>query len=156
MASGLVLGFLSMSILVSAKAQNETSTNGTPKSVGWIPTTPGRNTMNVIWSCFSILLVCSLKCVHLNISSFEENKAGWPKSCGIPYWTEWPPVRKALRRLKWMTIIVVAPELGVTIAAKEYSDSKELRKIVQDEWPAENLSLSHAFYAKMGGFAVVS
>ena len=55
-----------------------------------------------------------------------------------------------------MTIIVVAPELGVTIAAKEYSDSKELLKIVQDEWAAENLSLSHAFYAKMGGFAVVS
>lgn len=45
--------------------------------VGWVPTPSGRGAVNIVWSCLSILLVCTYKCVRFNIPAFEEKEAGW-------------------------------------------------------------------------------
>lgn len=100
-----------------------------------------------------MLLVCTYKCVHLNISSFEENRAGWHKCYGISYWPEWPLLRKQLRKLKWMAIILIVPELGVGIASKQYFKARnDLQNI--DGVARDVMELTHAFYANMGGFAI--
>src|SRR5438034_7065736 len=109
-------------VLVSAQAPNATAPiSPVDERVGWVPSSPRRSTMDIIWSCVSILLVCSYKCLHFNISSFEEKQARWheTKRFRIPYWPEGPLIRKQLRKLKWMAIILVAPEIGVGVAVKE-------------------------------------
>jgi hypothetical protein len=104
------------------------------------------------------LLVCTYKCVHLNISSFEENQAGWHKVFGIPYWPEWPLLRKNLRKIMWMAFILIAPELGVAIAFDEYLKAKAAvssARLALGKGADEVLTLTHGFYANMGGFAGV-
>jgi hypothetical protein len=72
----------------------------------------------------SILLVCTYKCLHFNIPSFEEKGAGWYtlelKGWSIYYWPKWLLVRRYLRKLGWMLGIAFAPELGVALAVTEY------------------------------------
>jgi hypothetical protein len=150
----LIIATAWTALLDSAQAQNTTTSNTTTNDrVAWAPPPKGRGTINIVWSCVSVLLVCTYKCVHLNISSFEENRAGWHKCYGIPYWPEWPLLRKQLRKLKWMAIILIAPELGVAIASRQYfkacNDLQNAGGVVRDV-----MGLTHAFYANMGGFAI--
>lgn len=109
-----------------------------------------------------LLLVCTYKCVHLNISRFEENQAGWyrTKLFGIPYWPEEPLLRKTLRKFKWMFFILMAPELGVPIALDEIFEGRTGSYICElhpEEGKSidERLTLTRGFYANIGGFAGV-
>ncbi|KAI9644567.1 hypothetical protein NHQ30_006588 [Ciborinia camelliae] len=118
----------------------------------------GRSTANIIWSCISVLLICTYKCVHSDISSFEENEAGWYKINGIvPYWPQWPLVRKFGRKIRWMIIIILAPELGVAVAAKQHINAKndlwEVQRWILGTGLEGKITLTHAFYARMNGFA---
>jgi hypothetical protein len=105
----------------------------------------------------SILLVCTYKCLHFNIPSFEEKEAGWHrvkiKHWSIPYWPEWFLIRKYLQKFGWILVIDVAPELGVGVAVKEYFEACRDLKHVKERWPDLEADLVHAFYATMGGFA---
>ncbi|PMD53100.1 uncharacterized protein K444DRAFT_572716, partial [Hyaloscypha bicolor E] len=93
--------------------------------------------MNIVWSCVSILLVCTYKCLHFNIPSFEEKRAG----C-------------YLRKLGWMLGVALAPEVGVGLAVMEYFQACKDLEEVKGRWPDLEIDLVHAFYARMGGFAV--
>src|SRR5436305_9701213 len=127
----LIIATACTALLDSAQAQNTTTSNTTTNDrVAWVPPPKGRGTINIVWSCVSVLLVCTYNCAHLNISSFEENRAGWHKWYGIPYWPEWPLLRKQLRKRKWMAIILIAPEFGIALASKQYFKArKKLQKI---------------------------
>ncbi|KAL8396770.1 hypothetical protein RB594_003740 [Gaeumannomyces avenae] len=153
--------------------------------VGWVPPPRGRGTINIIWSCLTVLLICSYKCLHLNIPHEDELEAGWHKLWGaIPYWPERPALRRLLRKVKWMAITIIAPEFVAGVAAfelqqarKDLADAKkrapdfakwlrerdELRRWGEsghnppDSQPRNSeLTLSHAFYARMGGFVHVT
>jgi hypothetical protein len=106
----------------------------------------------------SILLVCTYKCLHFNIPSFEEKGAGWYtlelKGWSIYYWPKWLLIRRYLRKLGWMLGVALAPEVGVGLAAMEYFQACKDLKEVKGRWPDLEIDLVHAFYARMGGFAV--
>lgn len=124
------------------------TTNGTGQ-VGWVSSRPGRSTSEILWSCATVLLVCTYKCVHLNLPSQEENEAGWHRIFNVPVWPEWPLLRKNLRQLKWMALIILAPELGVSVAYSQYNFAKaEAERCSGDQ----KMSLAHGFFAQMGGF----
>lgn len=97
--------------------------------VSWMPPPRERGTINIIWSCLTVLLICSYKCLHLNIPHEDELEAGWHKLWGtVPCWPEWPALRRLLRKVKWMAIIIIAPEIGVGIAVNELEEAlKDLR-----------------------------
>jgi hypothetical protein len=105
-------------------------------------------------------LVCTYKCVHLNISSFEENQAGWYKTklfgVELSYWPKPLLVRKSFRKIKWMLIILVAPELGVGVAVDQFLAAREELRIAKDHFPEEEhiLTLTHGYYSIMGGYAM--
>lgn len=157
-----VLHVVALTTLAFAQPQNATITSSTNHAaidrVGWVSSTPGRSTMNIVWSCVSILLVCTYKCLHFNIPSFEEKEAGWHKvmikQWSIPYWPEWLIIRKYLVKLGWILAIIVAPELGVGVAVKEFFEAYSDLEGVRNRWPDLEVGLVHAFYAKMGGFAI--
>ena len=151
----LILVFYSCLSLAQPPTANSTKTE---VRVGWVPPVEGRGTSNILWSCLSVFLVCSWKCVHLNIPSLEESRwrrwPGMPKSAwrnwGIFYWPAPPLLRKWTRQVKWMAITVVAPELGVVIAFADYVRARRLVKEVG--W--EDFTMTHAYYSNMGGFVL--
>ncbi|RKK08894.1 hypothetical protein BFJ63_vAg9991 [Fusarium oxysporum f. sp. narcissi] len=64
--------------LLSGIAQAESnSTASNTTMVGWVAPAPRRSTWSIIWSCLSIFIVCSWKCVHLNIPTHEEIQGEW-------------------------------------------------------------------------------
>ncbi|KAL5593844.1 hypothetical protein FOBRF1_012946 [Fusarium oxysporum] len=119
------------------------STSGNTTMVGWVSPAPRRSTWSIIWSCLSIFIVCSWKCVHLNIPTHEEIQGEWHtmQICrcipDIPIWPKAPLRRKWSRKIIWMTVIALAPEFGVALAAKQYMDArrelKEFTKALPNE-----------------------
>ena len=53
-----------------------------------------------------------------------------------------------------MCFISLAPELGVALAVKQWSEARRLTNTMAREAPDVIYSMTHAFYAAMGGFVV--
>lgn len=55
-----------------------------------------------------------------------------------------------------MCTLLIAPELGVGLAVDQFLAARKELKQAQDEFPEEEsfLTLTHAFYSIMGGFAM--
>lgn len=109
----------------------------------------------------------------MNVPSTEESEAGWLKWHGVPYWPEPPLLNKWTRKVFWMMAIVIAPEIGVAYATKDYLDAtisiarastsdlppgeiegKKNVGIVDQSVGRDKLTKSHAFFANMGGFKI--
>ncbi|KAI1011708.1 hypothetical protein LB503_004798 [Fusarium chuoi] len=160
--------FTTQSFLISALflgfAQAETnSTSGNTTMVGWVSPAPRRSTWSIIWSCLSIFIVCSWKCVHLNIPTHQEIQGEWHtiQLCkylpDVSFWPKAPLRRKWRRKIIWMTVIALAPEFGVALAAKQYMDARrELREFTEALSPdiAQRYTMTHAFYVQMGGVVI--
>ncbi|KAF4444189.1 hypothetical protein FACUT_770 [Fusarium acutatum] len=157
--------FITQSVIISALffgvAHAEfNSTSGNTTMVGWVSPAPRRNTWSIIWSCLSIFIVCSWKCVHLNIPTHEEIQGEWHtiQLCrGLPdvsFWPKAPLRRKWTRKIVAMIGIALAPEFGVALAAKQYMEARRDLKEFTKALPDEKYTLAHAFYVQMGGFVV--
>ena len=84
--------------------------------IGWVDGGHTRSTFDIIWSCISVILVCTWKVLHLNIPAREEIYA----PCGAwKHWMIW------VRKLKWMFFMAVAPEFALSIALGDYLWAKE-------------------------------
>ncbi|KAF5687117.1 hypothetical protein FCIRC_2505 [Fusarium circinatum] len=162
--------FASQSLIISAlflgvaQAENN-STSGNTTMVGWVSPAPRRSTWSIIWTCLSIFIVCSWKCVHLNIPTHEEIQGEWHtfQLCrGLPdvsFWPKAPLRRKWGREIIWMTVIALAPEFGVALAAMQYRDArldlKEFRRhLSSEDISAQKCTMAHAFYVQMGGIVI--
>ncbi|KUJ20689.1 uncharacterized protein LY89DRAFT_730707 [Mollisia scopiformis] len=127
---------------------------------GWVSSGDGRSTSDILWSCFSVFLVCTWSCLHLNVPSIEESEAGWYDWHGIPYWPELPLLEKWIRKILWMGAIVLAPEVGVAMAMRDFLSAREsfAKAAVQNadetgEDERAKMTKSHAFLANMGADA---
>lgn len=85
---------------------------------GWVSKGSTRNTYSILWSCFAVILLCTYKVNHLNVCSEAEHTASWK---------EWPFYRKRLRKLKWMLVAVLAPELVAGAACEDWSETRFVR-----------------------------
>ena len=88
--------------------------------------------------------------MHLNIPTVEESEAGWLMLGG---WLPYPSsllLKCWLRKVKWMSIIALAPEIGVAMAARQFLKAREMNKKFQNQ----HFTLTHCFYALMGGFVI--
>ncbi|CEJ90122.1 hypothetical protein VHEMI05926 [[Torrubiella] hemipterigena] len=107
-----------------------------------------RGTMEIVWGCLSILIICTWSVVHPNV----------PCQLAARTWRE--KTRRSILRLWWKIIIfvwnVLAPEwtLGkawsdyrsVSGAAAGYADMSQIDKV---PW-----TRTHSYFAHMGGFAI--
>ena len=135
---------------ILAWAQNSTMSGKTAERVGWISSTNNRTTFDILWSCFTIFFLCSWKCTHLNIPTVEESEAGWQMLGG---WLPCPSLQLLkcwLRKVKWMCIIALAPEMGVAMATDQFMIARKMNKKFQKL----HFTLTHCFYALMGGFVM--
>ena len=75
----------------------------------WVPDPDNRGTWSLLYSCVFTLVLCVWTAIHLNVPSYHESQ--------ISQW---------LRKLKWVVLAVIAPELGVYAACEQYLQAKEL------------------------------
>ncbi|KAL8346490.1 hypothetical protein RB601_003822 [Gaeumannomyces tritici] len=123
---------------------------------GWTSSPTQRGTIQIIWSCLAVLFICSYKCIHLNIPSRNETASAWLRYRNVPYWPDTHRWRMLLRKVKWMALVLIVPDLGVGMAAfdrmKAEGALKEANKKLPDDWKETPFTLTHAHYAAMGGF----
>jgi len=79
-----------------------------------------------------------------------------PWQLSASYFPERPLLTKWRRKLVWMAVICLAPEVGVGLAARQWTDArKHLRRVNNGrENAVARLSMAHAFYAAMGAVVI--
>jgi hypothetical protein len=90
----------------------------------------------LVWSCLVTIFACSWTVVHHKIPEPSDSA-----------WTIF------LRKLSWMLITILAPEVTVGIAFNQWDSCRLHRDAMQTAGNAE-WTLSHAFYADMGGYVI--
>jgi hypothetical protein len=79
----------------------------------------------------------------------KESEGGWHKWRGIPYWPTKPLISKWSRKLGFMCVITIAPELVVGLAIRQFLDAR-----TQWKRTGKKYTIAHAFYADIGGFVL--
>ena len=94
-----------------------------PAKVGWIWDSGNRSSFDILWSCLAVVLVCTYKVVHLNLPAEREAEASWR---GLDFWRKW------FRKLKWMGLMAIAPEVILSMALQDWLWSNQsVRDIAQ-------------------------
>ncbi|KAJ7078968.1 hypothetical protein C8R44DRAFT_654325 [Mycena epipterygia] len=92
-----------------------------------------RKLLDIIWGCLTTIFACTWVSVHPNV---PPPKRGWLAL----FW----------RRLKMMLIAVIAPELMVGFAVRQFRAAQFFSK--EFEKRGVSITLTHGFFICMGGF----
>jgi len=119
-----------------------------PEQPTHVISTPNvRGTLDILWNALSALLLCTWSIQHLNVPA---------QRIAATFREKLSNIRVSLfRKLFWMAVTLVAPELLVGAALSDRVSAhifkNEMKKWEDDgsEW-----TLTHAFYANMGGFVL--
>ncbi|KAI9894515.1 MAG: hypothetical protein M1814_001869 [Vezdaea aestivalis] len=113
-----------------------------PEHVNYASSPSLRGTINIIWTCAAVLIICTWTIQHLSVPLHEEKPGiSWNQSF-------LEKVRFNRHKLWWMTITLVAPEfiMGKAVAEKfaaHYS---------QKQFKHKGWTTTHAYFANMRGF----
>ncbi|KAI4087061.1 MAG: hypothetical protein LQ344_007065 [Seirophora lacunosa] len=128
---------------VVSASQNSTEISG------WVNDPDGRGTFTILSSCTLTLSLCVYTSIHLNVRPYKQTE-----------------LRAWIETTKWVFFGILAPELMVFVAWRQYMSARALDrtvKLLQDR-KAHEKSLDteyclanswtplHSFYANMGGF----
>lgn len=136
------------------------------KSVNLVTSSTIRGTFDILWSCLFTLLICTWTIQHLNVPAqrLKKSKTSWQGLKDLFYGkggkTLWEALSWTLnrpwRKLKWMVITLMVPELlvglefqNLILACRYCKEIKTCAAEDQVEW-----SLTHTFLANMGGFVL--
>ncbi|KAF2140459.1 uncharacterized protein K452DRAFT_359536 [Aplosporella prunicola CBS 121167] len=128
-------------------------------TVFWVPEPTQRGTFGILSSCIVTTLLCVWSAVHLNIPQKEDEERPWYAK--HQFW----------RKIKWLFLALLAPELVAYGAWRQRRQAKNLLKDLENvkrkeqalankvnvpasdtEW--HSWKMMHAFYAIMGGFVL--
>jgi hypothetical protein len=103
---------------------------------GWVDQPNGRGTFDIIWSCLFTIFLCIWSVQCLNLPARNEN--------------HWHVFK---RKLKWALISIFGPEFLMTFANGQWAAATrsvhQFRESGHKDW-----TLTHAFFAEMGGFVI--
>ncbi|KAM6490662.1 hypothetical protein JOM56_014005 [Amanita muscaria] len=125
--------FLNLSLLV--RAANTTFNEATESSQTVLQCNDIRHCrtlQSIIYGCFSTVFLCTWTALHLD----------------APY----PPL---LRRVRWMMVALVAPEIIFMNAFYDWTISSDLLKKILKNYPKCGWTETHAQFVRMGGFRLV-
>ncbi|KAL8299468.1 hypothetical protein RB593_009384 [Gaeumannomyces tritici] len=117
-------------------------------SLGFVQTPPIRGTMEIVWSCLSVILLCTWSILHLNVPA-QHRPRGWRQKM------RWK-LALLRKKLKWMAMTLLAPEVLLayvfanSISVRQFT--KELRRLAEEDrvpWSA-----THSWFANQGGFFI--
>ncbi|KIK66305.1 hypothetical protein GYMLUDRAFT_157499 [Collybiopsis luxurians FD-317 M1] len=96
-----------------------------------------RTRLQIIWSCIAVLIACTWASIHPNVPGPKDS---W-----------WIIVR---RKIGLMLLGLLAPELLVLWAARQWADAWLLSNSKSNSWIHQGWTVTHAMFALMGGFAL--
>ncbi|PVH97592.1 hypothetical protein DM02DRAFT_532971, partial [Periconia macrospinosa] len=103
--------------------------------VGWQPEPRIRGTWSILSNCIITILLCVWTAVHLNTPEYGGK------------------TKQNIRKVGWLFVGVLAPELVAFMAWDQMQEAKKLTKNMRKAHKWTNL---HSLYAIMGGFAFSS
>lgn len=104
---------LASGLVVATNAQNTTENTSADATVGWESGPTTRGTLNLVWSCLSIIFSCTWSVLHLNVPGLDDSA-----------------LTKVLRKTKWMIINILFPEFVLYKALCDLGQALyELREI---------------------------
>ena len=135
-----------------AYSEFHTTCTTPPPRTNYVASPDTRGTLDILWSCLFTIIACTWTIQHLNVPEQmdrETRDLSW-------YKTLRRNVRGLMKTLKWMLVTIVAPEYILGKAGADFYaayESKQQMKSYADLDDAE-WSLTHAFFANMGGFVL--
>ena len=119
-----------------------------PSGVVNFVSSPGvRGTLDVLWSALFTTLICTWTVQHLNVPEQTPEYCGWLHKLKAT-------LKRTLTKVKWMLITLVAPEFLVGRAFQDFMMARKSRDEMRKFFETDRVrwTLTHAYYANMGGF----
>jgi hypothetical protein len=109
-----------------------------------------RGTEEILWSCLSVLLLCTWSILHLNVPiEVQETPKGWVTGIKRDLYLLW-------KKVKWMIFALFTPEmlLGAAVAdlLSALTSEIDMKQVAFDD--GVSWTTAHGFFANMGGFSV--
>lgn len=122
-----------------------------PDHVTWVSPPAVRGTMDIIFSCFSVLLICTWAIQHLSVPPHKHHSEhSWNRRFvrNLQYSAFLDDLRFNFTKLKWMGLSVLAPEYILSKALSEFLAAHDSRRqFGREEW-----TTTHGYFANMRGF----
>ncbi|KAJ5628279.1 SE-domain-containing protein [Penicillium lividum] len=115
---------------------NEICDSNSPR-VSWVSSSPLRNSFSILFSCLATFFACAWSILQLNLPGLHETAT-----------------HKFFRKVKWMIITIVFPELLAAIALIEFGLARQSRKEIRLLPGSHSWTTTHGFFANMGGFVL--
>lgn len=103
-----------------------------PTISGWVSAPNTRGTIDIIWSSFLTIFLCTWTAVCLNIPHPNDTK-----------------FKIFLRKTKWMLWAIIGPEIVLSVAIGQYASAR--RSVKRFKMLGHNWTIRHGFFADMGG-----
>lgn len=123
-----------------------------PPHANFFSTPSSRGTLEILWSSLFTIFACTWTIQHLNVPE-QRNvcEPGWRGS--VKWYT-----RKFGTSAKWMMITTIAPEVVIGIACYDLLSAKIIYRVLQTFALEDDVpwTLTHSYFANMGGFVMQS
>lgn len=106
------------------------------KITHWVDQPSFRGTWDIVWTSLVTIFICTYTLLCLNVPAHNDT-----------WWTN------LKRRLLWMGLAIIAPEIVLTYAAGQWSRARQSVQAFHDSG-FEAWTMRLAFFADMGGFVV--
>ncbi|KAK3328630.1 hypothetical protein B0T19DRAFT_476203 [Cercophora scortea] len=105
--------------------------------------------MDIVWSCLSILLLCTWSIIHLNVpeqTTPRNKREKFMRNC-LRLWN----------KMKWMLFNLLAPEWALGMAVADYRTVSAVEAGFNKMKEKDDVpwTRSHIYLANMGGFTIV-
>ncbi|OQD91633.1 hypothetical protein PENSOL_c051G08202 [Penicillium solitum] len=119
-----------------------------PETAGFVSSPNTQGTLDIVWSCLSVIGLCTWSMLHLNVPIQSTPSTKRQKYLR----TLW----RFSSKLKWMMINIIAPEWAFGSACSDVSSVRMLKARFADIQERDGVpwSDSHIHYANMGGFPI--
>lgn len=119
-----------------------------PNGASFVDSSDLRGTLDIIWSCASILLICTWSIMHQNLpvqSTPCNKKQAFTRE-----------LQRSLTKIQWMLFNLLAPEMLISQAISDRLSVKVHREMFQwwSERDGVEWTSTHSYFANMGGFVI--
>lgn len=128
-----------------------------PENVTWVTPPYIRGTLDIIWGCFSVLLICTWTIQYLSVPPHKEPKEhSWKRQFvkNAHYSAFVDNFRFNITKLKWMTMSLLAPELILAKTLAELLPARDSRRHFKTFGCPNEWTITRGFFANMRGFVL--
>ncbi|KAK7022778.1 hypothetical protein VNI00_016949 [Paramarasmius palmivorus] len=106
-----------------------------------------RTTTGIIWSCLSVIFICTWVAIHPNIPTVEKFDRRNEQWTGL----RWHSAAIVYQNVELMIVALLAPEFMILWAMRQREQAKKIQDKFKDKY---GWGMSHGFFVVMGGFAL--